>query len=192
MERKAQYPINELFLKRHSPRAMSAKPIKDEELFSLFEAARWAPSSSNEQPWRIIYAKRDTPSWEKLFNLLVDFNKLWAKNASALLVFISKETRTKDNTSNITHSFDAGSAWENLALQASLMGIIAHGMAGFDYERAKSDLKIPSGYRVEAMVAIGYPADKGVLPERMQKGEELSGRNPIESFCFEGKFKEKN
>ncbi|MEK7539433.1 MAG: nitroreductase family protein [Patescibacteria group bacterium] len=116
--RTTKYPINDMFLKRYSPRAMSGEKISEEKLMTLFEAARWAPSSSNTQPWRFLYAMRDTPEFENLFSLLVDFNKDWCARAGALVVTVSKKTGLKDGLS-ITHSFDAGSAWENLALQAS-------------------------------------------------------------------------
>jgi len=188
--RKTEYPANEIFFNRWSPRAMSGEPITDKELFTLFEAARWAPSSYNSQPWRFIYAKKDTPHWEKLFSLLVEFNQQWVKNASALLVIASKDNFEHNETLSRTHSFDAGSAWMSLALQGSLMGLVVHGMSGFDYDKARSSLDMPDGYTVEAMAAIGKPGKKEALPEAMQEMEVPSDRKKVEEFVSEGTFKQ--
>lgn len=180
--RKPGHDINPLIIGRWSPRAMSGENLSDEELMPLFEAARWAPSASNKQPWRFIYAKRETEHWDRFFDLLIDFNKLWAKNASVLALIISEK-------SSDTHSFDAGAAWENLALEAASRGLVAHGMAGFDYEKAKDVLDIPDDFRVEAMIAIGKRAPKEVLPERMRKSEVPSPRKLLEEIVIEGKFR---
>src|SRR3979490_2365787 len=135
--RRSDYPIDPLFLDRWSPRAMSGEEITETELLTLFEAARWAPSSYNGQPWRILYARRDTGHWTLFFNLLVEINQTWAKNAAALAVLISKETFDHNGEPAITHSFDTGAAWANLALQGTLNGLVIHGMQGFDYGKAK-------------------------------------------------------
>jgi nitroreductase len=184
--RKADYPINSLFLDRWSPRAMSGEPIGETELLTLFEAARWAPSSYNGQPWRILYAHRDTENWPTFFNLLVEFNQTWAKNAAALAVLISKNTFDHNDQPSITHSFDTGAAWANLALQGTLSGLVIHGMQGFDYEKAKIDLKIPDGYTVEAMAVIGKPGKKEELPEKLQERETPNERRPLSETAFEG------
>ena len=118
--RQSQYDINPLLLHRWSPRAMSGEEISDSELMRLFEAARWAPSSYNGQPWRFIYSKRNSEPWDKLFSLMVDFNKSWAKNAAVLVVVISRKNFEHDGKPSVTHQFDAGAAWENLALQGKL------------------------------------------------------------------------
>ncbi len=185
--RTTEYPIDDMFLKRHSPRAMSGEKISKEELITLFEAARWAPSSYNAQPWRFIYAMRDTPEFENLFSFLVQFNKDWCKNAGALIVTISKKTSTSGKFS-ITHSFDSGSAWENLALQAQTMGLVAHGMEGFDYKMAKEKLGVPDDYNVEMMIAVGKPGKIEDLPEDLRARETPSNRKPLEEIIFEGKF----
>lgn len=186
--RKADYPIEKLFLDRWSPRSMSGEPIEKEELFRLFEAARWAPSSYNNQPWRILYARRDTPEWPLFLDLLVDVNKSWAKNAAALVVIISKTTFDHNEKPSITHSFDAGAAWANLALQGASMGLVIHGMQGFDYDRARADLGIPAVFKVEAMVAIGKPGNIEALPEEIQKREVPNDRRKLSGTAFEGKF----
>jgi nitroreductase len=126
------YKINPLFINRWSPRSMSGEELNDKDIMSLFEAARWAPSPFNAQPWRFIFAKRSTQHWDRLFDLLYEANKIWAINAAVLAVVITRKNFEYDERSSITHQFDAGAAWENLALEASLGGIVTHGMGGFD------------------------------------------------------------
>ncbi len=186
--RTATHPIDKLFLDRWSPRAMSGGAITDGDLRVLFEAARWAPSSYNSQPWRMLYARRDTPQWPLLFDLMVEFNQAWTKNAAALVLFVSRETFEHNGKPAPTHSFDCGAAWVSLALQGELKGYVVHGMQGFDYDRAKTALDIPAGYRVEAMAAIGLPAPKETLPPEMQAKEAPSDRRPLAEILCEGKF----
>jgi nitroreductase len=121
--RKADHPIEKLLIDRWSPRAMSGEEISHEELMRLFEAARWAPSSFNTQQWRALYARRGTEHWQTFFDLLVDANKTWAKNAAVLVVFISRKLFDHDNEPSVTHSYDCGAAWENLALQGFQQGL---------------------------------------------------------------------
>jgi nitroreductase len=187
-KRKADYPIDAVFLDRWSPRAMSGEGIPEEELLSLFEAARWAPSSFNNQPWRFLYARRDTVHWPLFFDLLVDFNKTWVKEAAALVLFISRTTFEHNDEISVTHSFDTGAAWENLALQGSLKGLVVHGMQGFDYEKARTVLKIPEGFQVEAMAAIGKPGKKEDLPEKLQERETPNDRRKLSETIFEGPY----
>jgi nitroreductase len=183
--RKADHPISNILLDRWSPRAMSGEEIPETELMTIFEAARWAPSSNNNQPWRILYARRNTEHWPLFLNLLVDSNKIWAGNASALLVIVSKNTFDNGKPSR-THSYDAGAAWENLALQGNLMGYIVHGMQGFDYELARSSLNIPDGFTIEAMAAIGIPGTKKDLPDYLQEIESPNDRRKLTDTVFEG------
>ena len=188
-EPQAQHPVDELFLDRWSPRAMSGEAVTEGELMTLFEAARWAPSSYNNQPWRILYARRETAQWPAFFGLLVEGNQAWAKDAGALLLFVSKETFDFNGKPYPTHSFDTGAAWENLALQATLGGLVTHGMQGFDYERARAELNIPEGFRVEAMVAVGRPGDPARLPEQLREREAPSDRKPLSAITCEGAFR---
>lgn len=185
--RTSEYNIDDRFLKRYSPRAFSGESITKDELMTLFEAARWAPSASNVQPWKFIYAMRDTPEFENLFSLLGDFNKDWCKRASVLVVTVSNKMLSKGGLS-VTHSFDTGAAWENLALQASTLGLIAHGMQGFDYALAKEKLGVPEDYSVEMMIAIGKPGKVEDLPEPLQEREAPSDRKPLNEIISEGKF----
>jgi nitroreductase len=187
-EPQTQHPVDELFLDRWSPRALSGEGVTDEELMTLFEAARWAPSSYTNQPWRILYARRETEQWPVFFGLMVEGNQAWTKDAAALLLFISKETFDFNGKPYPTHSFDTGAAWENLALQATMLGLVTHGMQGFDYERARTELNIPEGFRVEAMIAVGHPGDPAKLPEPLREREAPSGRKPLSEITCEGAF----
>jgi nitroreductase len=159
--RQSTYKINPLILNRWSPRSMTGEELDEDTIMSLFEAARWAPSSYNNQPWRFIYAKRNTLHWNKLFGLLAEPNKLWTKDATLLVVVVSRKNFEHNEKYSITHQYDAGAAWENLALEASSRGLVAHGMQGFDYEKARIDLEIPDNFDVMAMIAICKKRTKG-------------------------------
>lgn len=187
--RKPQHSVGPLFINRWSPRAMSGDEMSLEELMSLFEAARWAPSSFNNQPWRFLFARRGTEHWETFTDLLSDSNKVWARQAAALIVVLSKTTFDYNGKPARTHSFDAGAAWENLALQGTAIGFVVHGMQGFSYSRAKEELRVPEGYEVEAMVAVGKPGKKEDLPEELQQREYPSPRKKLKEIVFEGAFK---
>lgn len=186
--RTPDHDIDPLFVRRWSPRAMSGESLEQAELMKLFEAARWAPSSGNNQPWRFIYAHRDTPDWARLFDLLVAGNQLWCKNAGVLIVVLSKQTRDFDGKPARTHSFDTGAAWSNLAHQGTISGLVVHGMEGFDYDRAKTSLGVPEGYTVECMIAVGKPGRKEDLPENLRAREEPNTRKPLSETVFEGVF----
>jgi nitroreductase len=184
--RKPSYPINPLLLNRWSPRSMTGDALNDNEIMSLFEAARWAPSSYNNQPWRFIYAKRGTEHWNRFYNLLMEANKIWAKNAALLVVIISRKNFEFNEKPSVTHQFDSGSAWENLALEASSRGIVAHGMQGFDYKKAVVDLRIPPNFEVMAMIAIGKKGPREILPAELQEKEKLTSRKPLKEIIMEG------
>ncbi len=187
--RKFGHPIDPLLQNRWSPLSMTGEEMSEQELMPLFEAARWAPSSYNNQPWRFLYARRNTPSWALFFDLLVDFNKGWTKNAAALVVVISHTTFEKNNKPSVTHSYDTGSAWMSLALEGASRGYVVHGMEGFDYEKARKVLEIPKDYQVEAMAAIVKRAPKEKLPTELQERENPSSRKPLSEIVIEGKFK---
>lgn len=186
--RKADYNVLDLILNRWSPRAMSGEDISHEELMSLFEAARWAPSSYNNQPWRFVYALRNTAHWQMFFNLLVPANQEWAKNAAALILITSYRYFEYNGFTSRTHSFDTGSAVENLSLQGYAMGLVIHGLEGFDYDRARVELGVPEGYDVEAMYVVGKRGPTSVLPDKLQEREVPSERKRVEEIAFEGKF----
>lgn len=186
--RSTTYEINDLIVNRWSPRSFLPEELSDKKLFSLFEAARWAPSSSNGQPWRFIFAKRNSQYWDGLFNLLVDFNKQWCTNASVLVVVLAKKTFEHNGQPIATRQFDTGAAWENLALQAVTESLITHAMAGFDYEKARKDLAVPDDYDVVAMIAIGKMGPKEKLSSELQTREVPSTRKPLSELIMEGKF----
>jgi len=167
---------------------MSGEEIDETTLKTLLEAARWAPSSNNNQPWRFIYARRNTPHWDTIFNLMNADNQLWAKNAAVLMVVISKSTFDSGKPAR-THSYDAGAAWVSLAFQGSLKNLVVHGMQGFDYNKAKEVLHVPDDYQVEAMIAIGRHGKKEDLPDYQQEREFPKTRKSIDEFAMEGIFK---
>lgn len=186
--RKSDFPIHPLILNRWSPRAMTGEELSEEELFSLFEAARWAPSSYNEQPWRFLYAKRSTPHWNTFFDLLIDFNKEWCAKAALLGIILSRKRFSKNDKPAPSHSLDAGAAWENICLEGTGRGLVVHGMQGFDYEKARNALQIPEVWQIHAMFAVGKRAAKSSLSAALQEKEIPSQRKKISEFAFEGNF----
>jgi nitroreductase len=185
--RRPEYPVEALFPDRWSPRAMSGDELSGEELLTLFEAARWAPSSMNNQPWRMLYAPRGSRHWPLFFDLLVESNKVWCSRAAALVVVISKTTLESGKPCR-THSYDGGAAWMSLALQGGMMGLVVHGMQGFDYDRARVDLGIPEEFQIEAMAAIGRPGRMEDLPEHLQARETPNDRRPLAQSVCEGPY----
>lgn len=190
--RTADYDIDPIFLNRWSPRAFTGEDMPADLLLSLFEAARWAPSAINIQPWRFVYAHRGTPEWSPLFDALMEMNQAWVANASVLAYAISDRFRRKpgaEPSPNRSHSFDTGAAWAYLALQAEHLGWTAHAMGGFHVEKAHEATGAPeSDYRIEAAIAIGRPTDASVLPEAYRAREVPSGREPVGSSVFKGRL----
>jgi len=191
--RRADHDIDPVFLNRWSTRAFTGEPVPDAVLMSLFEAARWAPSSFNGQPWRFVYARRGGPDWDRLLGLLIEFNQEWVKGASALAFVISQRFRLKEGAPPVpiySHSFDAGAAWAYLALQAHHMGWSARGMTGFDHARSYEVLEVPQAdYRVEAAIAVGRPGGPEVLAESYRAAETPTQRRPVSEFAFEGRLR---
>ncbi|MGJ8526182.1 malonic semialdehyde reductase RutE [Halomonadaceae bacterium LMG 33818] len=188
-----EYPADKQFIDRWSPRAFADESIDDQTLFTLFEAARWAPSAYNVQPWRFTYAKKGSGSWDTYLEFLNDFNRSWASKASALIVVLSKTVTVTEQAEveNPSHSFDAGAAWGGLALQAELLGWSVHGMTGIVKERIHEALALPDNIEVQAMIAVGKRGDKSSLPEGLQAKEAPSDRRPLKETVFEGlSFKE--
>jgi nitroreductase len=187
MTRSADHAIDPLFLERWSPRAMDGTPVTPDELARLFEAARWAPSSSNQQPWRFVYAERDTPEFQTIFELLVGANRVWCARAGALLAVCSRSVDDKGQPA-ATHAFDAGAAWMSLALQGSRMGLVVHAMGGFDRAQAPASLGLAPGHEVHCIVAVGHPGDPEMLPEKLREREKPSGRRPVTELVYRGRF----
>lgn len=184
--------VEPLFLDRWSPRAFDSSVIPQEDLDTIFDATRWAPSAFNYQPWRLLYATRDSADWSRFLGVLLPFNQSWVQNASAL-VYILSDTLiaapgSEDFKASHSHSFDAGAAWALLALQATRLGYHSHAMTGVDFDKARAELGVPDRFRIEAAVAIGRIADKAILPEALQSREAPSGRKDIAEFVTAGNF----
>ena len=190
--RTAAHPIDPMFLERWSPRAFTAEAMPQEMLLTILEAAHWAASSSNAQPWRFVYALHNTEHWDELLGLLVPFNQGWAKHASALVFAVSltksRSPKSGEERPLPTHSFDTGAACAYMALQALKLGWHAHGMYGLDHERAPDILHIPEGAKVEAAFAIGKLGEKSSLPDELQKLETPSDRVPLAQLAFPGEM----
>jgi len=189
--RKPQYPIDPIFVRRWSTRAFDSSSMPKEDLFRLIEAARWAPSAYNVQPWRFIYALRGTPAFERFVQLLVPANASWAKSASALVFVLSDSQVDREDGSqsaSSTHAFDTGAACAQLALQAPLLGYQAHVMAGIYADEAAQALAVPNRLTVQVAIAIGRPAPKTVLPEALQSHEIPSQRRPVHSIVMAERF----
>lgn len=190
--RVADHPIADLFIDRWSPRAFQPVEMPEEDLLRCFEAARWAPSSYNSQPWRFVYARRNTPHFARFLGLLVERNQMWAANCSALVLLAARTVmrppgRSEDVPSH-SASMDSGAGWANFALQAHLLGYITHGMVGFDMDRARAELHIPADCRVEQMFAVGRQGEKSALPEMFQGMEAPNARVPLAQTVFEAEM----
>lgn len=182
--------MHQLIEKRWSPRAFSPQPVEDGKIRELFEAARWAASCFNEQPWRFIYVARgEEKLFGKLFDCLVDKNKLWVKTAPLLILTVARREFTHNGKPNRHAWHDVGLAMGNLTLQAMSLGLYVHQMAGFSVEKARENLNVPEGFDPVAMVAIGYPGDPEQLPEELRKYEGAPrSRKPIEEIVFHGSW----
>src|SRR5438094_207349 len=194
MEKPAQtdYPIEEILRRRWSPRAFSDRMVESEKLQSLFEAARWAPSSFNEQPWSFIVAtKQNLEEHALLLSCLVEKNQQWARLAPVLMVSVTKLNFEKTGKPN-RHAFhDVGLAMGSMLVQATALGLFVHQMAGFSVEKVREAYGVPQDFEPVAAIAIGYPADPEVLPESFREQEVgPRRRKPISSFVFEGKWGE--
>ena len=191
-ERQPDHPVDPLFLQRWSPRAFDGSKMPEADLLSLFEAARWAPSAFNSQPWRFLYAHRGDPQWPIFLDALIPYNRDWAQHC-AVLVYVLSDTlpftgKAGEPLPSLTHSYDAGAAWMLLALQAWRMGYYAHGMSGIDLDLARKTLGVPERYAIDAAAAIGRRGDPSTLPEKLRAREAPSGRKPVADFAFHGLF----
>jgi nitroreductase len=183
-----EFPIHELLANRWSPRAFSDKAIAPADLRSLFEAARWAPSSSNEQPWAFIVATRDNDeAFSAALQPLVEFNANWAKHAFVLGYAVSELHFAKNNTPNRNAQYDTGAAMALLCTEATARGLAVHQMAGFDLDTARDVFGIPAGWDAIAAFAVGYPGDPASLPEPYRSRETAPRvRKPISKFVMTG------
>lgn len=189
-ERTNNPKILPILIERWSPRSYDGNPIPMDDLTVMFEAAGLATSAYNYQPWTFLYALPGDANWDLFMGPLVEFNQSWVKDAGVLGYLISERNMTQGDNSNPnhSHSFDAGSAWMNLALQAHHMGYHAHGMSGVDFDKAAADLAVPDTHRVEMAFAIGTKAPADKLPEGLREREVISGRKPVSEIFKAGKF----
>lgn len=189
--RNADPRVHQLFLDRWSPRSFDASEMPQEDLDTILEAAGWAPSAFNYQPWKFLYARRGDANWDRFLSLLIPFNAGWAQDAS-VLIFIVSDTKMgegEDAQPLHSHSFDAGAAWAQMALQATALGYHAHGMTGIDFDKARAELGVPENYRLEAAAAIGRRDAPERLPEGLREREIPSDRKPVGQIAFAGNFR---
>ncbi len=191
LSRRPDHAVDPQFVGRWSPRAFTDEAMGAEEILSLLEAARWAPSAANLQPWRFAWGLRGDAAFAAIFDSLAPGNQAWAGRAAALVVIGSKTTRLTPEGGEVAngfHAFDAGAAWASLALQAHLSGWAAHGMGGFDAAKLAAALRLPEGHALHAVAAIGRPGDAAALPEALRAREVPSGRKPLAEIAGHGAF----
>lgn len=192
MSRQSDLPVDPLFTSRWSPRSFVAKPIPEKDLMTILEAARFSPSASNSQPWRFVYAQRDTPAFDAVLSTLIEFNAQWAKNASALILVFSqkasKSAETGEERQHYSHAFDAGAAWMSMAFQAHMLGYHAHAMGGVLHDKAMQLFNVPSSFRLEVAIAIGTKGEKEALPESLQVREIPTPRKTLAEIAGNGVF----
>jgi nitroreductase len=183
-----EYPVHPLIADRRSILAFASTPVEPEVLAGLMEAARWAPSSMNEQPWSFIVARKENKSdFDRLLGCLVEFNVQWAQHAPVLLLSVAK-LRFESTGELNRHAFhDVGQAIANFTFQATASGLLVHQIAGFEVEKARREFSIPQHYEPVAAAAIGYPGDSAELPEKLRKRDASPRkRKPLTNFVFEG------
>jgi nitroreductase len=179
-------PVLDVIRKRWSPRSFSDRPVSEEDLRSMLEAARWAASSGNEQPWRFFVALRsDKAGFDKLLSLLLPSNQLWAGAAGALMIMAARKTSSNSGALNNYALHDAGQAFAQFSLQAVSLGLHVHGMAGFDREKARTELGLPEDYELGAAAAFGYVGSPDQLSEKHRALEtSRRQRKPLEQIVF--------
>lgn len=179
-----EHPVADLIKDRRSIRAFSSKTVDEETIKSLFEAARWAPSSSNEQPWMYIYATPDQSAlWDKLFDALNEGNRIWVKNAPLLIASLARKTFGRNGNRNVFAKHDLGAANTLLSLQAVTLGLQSHQMGGYDAEKLRSNLNLPDDLEEGSMIAVGYPGDVSNLPDRLRE-REIAPRERLKQNAF--------
>ena len=179
------YPVHELIAKRWSPRAFEPKPVPTEALRSVLEAARWAASSFNEQPWRFLVARRESSEeFERMLGCLMEGNQSWAKNAGVLILTVARETFTRNDRPNRSAFHDVGLAAGNLSLQATDLGLRVHQMAGIEVDKIRKTYDVPEGFQPLTGIAIGYPGSVEQLPEPLRAPEVAPRQRKSQSELF--------
>lgn len=188
--RQADHDIHPQFVTRWSPRSFADTAMTEAQVMALLEAARWAPSASNQQPARFAWGLRGDAAFAAMLDGLVPFNQAWAKEAAALIVVASREGSEKNGemVANVWHAFDAGAAWMSLALQAQAMGLVAHAMGGFEAAKLGPALGLPDGYVMHAVVAVGTQGPAEVLPESTRAREFPSPRRAVAEVAGHGRI----
>ncbi len=192
LHRTPTHPVAPVFIERWSPRAFTASAMPRSELMTMLEAARWAPSAYNIQPWRFVHAMRQDAYWDDFVGLLDPFNARWARNASALIFLLSDRfmpaRESGPATPSSTHAFDAGAAWAQLALQATMLGYQAHAMAGIMRDEVRTKLAVPDNFEIEIAIAVGHQASPASLPGGLREREVPSTRLALDQIAFAGRF----
>ncbi|MGH9499499.1 MAG: nitroreductase family protein [Terriglobales bacterium] len=189
-----EHPVHELIARRHSTRTFSPKPVDGATIGSLLEAARWAASCTNEQPWSFIVTAKDRPSgYDRLLGCLVEFNFQWAQHAPVLMLSVARLNFAATGKPNRHAWHDVGEATAQLVLQAAAMGLATHQMAGFDVQKAREAFAIPQGYDPVSVIAVGYPGDPASLSDKLRE-KELAPRQrkPLREFVFSGTWGERS
>lgn len=182
-------PVIDPILERWSPLSFDPKPVEEEKILTMFEAARWAPSAYNEQPWRYVYAQKGDAGREKLEALLVEGNA-WAKDAGILMLSFSKKTFDRNGNPNRHHLHDLGAASAYLVAQLPSLGLVGHQMSGYDVDNANEALGVPSDYEPGSMIAVGYYAGQDGLDEGMKQREDGPRvRKDLHDIAFNGEWK---
>ena len=182
---KVDVPVEDLFLRRWSPRAFAETPVDARQLESIFSAGRWAASSYNEQPWRFVVGRKGDSVWQRIFDALTPSNQSWTKDAPVLYASFAKKTFSQNGAPNRVAQHDVGAASAQMALQASALGLYAHGMAGFDPEKLKASFAAPDDFDAVACWALGHRGDPAKLSEPQRKMELASRqRKPLSDFVF--------
>jgi nitroreductase len=181
--------VNPMFLERWSPRAFDPSPLPEEDIATMFEAARWAPSCNNEQPWMFVYAASDKER-EVFLEILTEKNRIWASNAPVLAILFARRTFARSGKPNRWAGHDCGAAWVSLAFQARMLGLYAHGMAGFSQAKAYELLNVPEAeYEAMCAIAIGAYGDRDALPPEIKENEQPNTRKPLAEVAIKGKFR---
>ncbi|MBE2275968.1 MAG: nitroreductase family protein [Rhodobacteraceae bacterium] len=189
--RRPDHAVAPMFPARWSPRAFAATPLSEAEVMTLVEAARWAPSAANRQPWRLVWALRGEAGFAAIAAALNPTNRIWADKAAVLIALASKDTSPDAGGSEVANhwsAFDTGAAWASLALQAEAMGLAAHAMGGFDPAALAAAVGLPDGHTLRAVVAAGHRGATADLPEALRAREVPSPRRPLAEIAFRGRF----
>jgi nitroreductase len=186
-----QAKIHDLLARRRSPRAFSEQPVGPTLITALFEAARWAPSSANEQPWHFIVASKEDSSYTRLLGSLSEKNRRWAGHAPVLVAAVAQTTYRRSGAPYQHAWYDLGQSVAHLTVPASSFGLVVHQMGGFDEVKLAEQFPVPAGYEPVVVFAIGYPAGAETLPDDLRQREEAPrSRRPLESFVFTEKWGE--